>query len=85
MSSNLSSDSYVTLVDALAAVRRELAVSQEELARRLGKTQSFVSKIERRQRRIDVVEFIAVAEALGLDPSALLTRLRIELPGRVAI
>lgn len=82
MPSSLYSDEYVAFVDALVEVRRELGVTQDELAARMGKPQSFVSKSERRQRRIDVVEFIAIAEALGQDPSALLRRLG---AGRTAI
>lgn len=76
MPSSLYSDEYVAFVDALVDVRRGLGVTQDELAARLQKPQSFVSKSERRQRRIDVVEFIAIAEALGQDPAALLERLR---------
>lgn len=75
MPSSLYTDDYVAFVDRLVAVRRELGVTQDELASRLGKPQSFVSKSERRQRRIDVVEFVAIAEALELDPAVLLQRL----------
>ena len=85
MSSNLSSDAYVAFVEALVAVRRDQGVSQEDLARRLGKPQSFVSKSERRQRRIDAVEFIAIAEALDLSASELLQRLRAGLPAHIKI
>ena len=83
--SNLSSKAYVALVDALIATRKELGVTQEDLAGRLGKTQSFVSKSERRQRRIDFVEFIAIAEALGLDAPDFLRSLRQASPGRIFI
>jgi hypothetical protein len=41
--------------------------SQRELADRLGKPQSFVAKVERGERRIDVIEFIAIAKAIGRD------------------
>ena len=85
MSSNLSSDAYIAFVDALAAVRRDAGVSQDELARRLRKSQSYVSKGERRQRRIDVVEFIAMAEALGLNSADLLERIRAGLPTPINI
>jgi hypothetical protein len=39
------------------------------------KRQSFVTKYEGGERRFDVVEFITVAKALGLDPKALIDRL----------
>jgi transcriptional regulator with XRE-family HTH domain len=45
------------------------------LAKRLAKPQSFVSKFERGERRLDVIEFKSVAEALGLDALRLLRRL----------
>jgi transcriptional regulator with XRE-family HTH domain len=83
MSSNLSSDAYVAFVGEMIAVRREQGVSQAELARRLSKPQSFVSKNERRQRRIDAVEFIAIAEALGLAAPELLSRIRSVLADQI--
>ena len=42
------------------------------MAARLGKPQSYVSKVERGERRIDVIEFCQIAEALGRDPAKLL-------------
>lgn len=48
-------------------------MSQVELAERLGNTQTFVSKCERGERRIDFVEFVEFAEALGLKPETLLS------------
>lgn len=53
---------------ALAAARRRSNLTQDELASRLQKPQSFVSDFERGQRRIDLVEFVVIARALGLDP-----------------
>lgn len=54
--------------ECLAAVRKQAGVSQDELAARLGKPQSFVSSYERGQRRIDLLEFLLIADALGADP-----------------
>ena len=51
------------LIDA----RKKAGLRQAELAKRLAKPQSFVSKFERGERRLDVIEFRAVAQALGLD------------------
>jgi DNA-binding transcriptional regulator YiaG len=45
----------------LAAARRRVNVTQQELATRVGKPQSFVLEYERDQRRIDVVELLANA------------------------
>lgn len=55
---------------------RELAgLSQTELAKRLRRPQSFVSKYESAERRLDVVEFSEICDALGLDPAKILSRL----------
>jgi len=56
----------------LVATRKAAGITQVELAARLGRHQSFVSKLERGERRVDVIEFCQVAEALGHDPSKLL-------------
>ena len=53
---------------ALAAARLAAGVNQQQLAKRLRKPQSFVSAYERGQRRIDVLEFIRIARALGASP-----------------
>jgi transcriptional regulator with XRE-family HTH domain len=42
-------------------------MTQAELAARLGQYQSFVSRLESGQRRIDVVEFLELSEILGFD------------------
>ncbi|WP_439364435.1 helix-turn-helix domain-containing protein [Bradyrhizobium sp. DASA03005] len=38
------------------------------MAKKLGRPQSFIAKYEGGERRIDVVEFVAIARALGVDP-----------------
>ena len=60
------------LIDA----RAERGLSQAALAEKLGRLQTFVSKYERGERRLDVVEFIEVAAALDLDPYAVLKQLQ---------
>ena len=52
----------------LADVRRRANLTQQELAKRLGKPQSFVSDYERGQRRIDLMEFLFIARALKGEP-----------------
>ena len=50
-------------------LRDAKGVTQSDLANRLGKTQSFISKVERGQRPLDVVELRWWCEALGADSS----------------
>jgi transcriptional regulator with XRE-family HTH domain len=68
MQKSLKSKEYARLIAILVAARRETGVRQQELAKKLGRPQSFVAKYEGGERRIDVVEFVAIARALGQDP-----------------
>jgi len=58
----------------LREVRRELGVTQIELGQRLENTQTFVSKVERGERRLDVVEFVEFCEAIGAPPQEVFAR-----------
>ena len=51
----------------LGDARRTAGITQEELARRLRKPRSFISSYERGQRRVDIVEFLLIAEAIKID------------------
>lgn len=70
------SKSYALFRAELRRAREAAGVTQVELARRLRKPQSFVSKIESGERRLDVVEFLQVAEIVGFDPVRLILRLK---------
>jgi transcriptional regulator with XRE-family HTH domain len=61
-------EQYKIVGACMAAARRRANVTQDELAARLGKPQSFVSEYERGQRRVDVVELLVISRALGVDP-----------------
>ena len=67
MPRSLFSAPYGELLSLLVSARRDAGLRQVDLAKRLGKPQSFVSKIERGERRLDVVELIVVARAIGVD------------------
>ena len=58
---------YRAFLDLLAQLRHEAGCTQAVLAERLGNTQTFVSKVERGERRLDVVEFAEWCDALGID------------------
>lgn len=62
---------YAAVGAILAAARRRSGLTQQQLARRLRKPQSFVSSYERGQRRIDVLEFLQIAGALSANPRRL--------------
>ena len=58
----------------LKAARKSAGLTQDQLTARLGAYNTFVSKYERGERQLDVVEFIAVAEALGIDAASTIQR-----------
>jgi transcriptional regulator with XRE-family HTH domain len=58
---------YQVVGAALEAARQRANMTQVELARRLGKPQSFVSAYEVGKRRVDVIEFLLIARTLGAD------------------
>jgi transcriptional regulator with XRE-family HTH domain len=57
------------LVSYIKQKRLAAGLNQAEVAERLKVYQSFVARVESGQRRIDVVEFITLAEALDFDPA----------------
>lgn len=60
---------YVELTGRLRQARRSKGLTQGELASRLSVPQSFVSKYETGERRIDVIEFIDICYALTISPA----------------
>ena len=80
MSRSLSSPHYVALLRAVIAARKAAGLKQAELADRLGQPQSFVSKFERGERRLDVVELIIIARALGVDEVGLISDIAGNVP-----
>ena len=58
---------YIQLRHLLVEARTKAGLSQDALADRLGRPQSYVSKFERGERRLDVVEFFEVMDALHVD------------------
>jgi transcriptional regulator with XRE-family HTH domain len=66
----LGSDRHIALIALLIEKREKAGLTQAELAEKLGEYQSFIARLESGQRRVDVVEFIELAEILGFDPAA---------------
>lgn len=69
-------DAYKELREVLITARREAGLSQEKLATKLGRAQTFVSKIELGERRLDLIELMVWAEALGVDAREVVERLQ---------
>lgn len=63
------------LRQALVEARNAAGLTQAELAKRLGRTQTFVSNYERGERKVGVVEFVLIARELGVEARELFGRL----------
>jgi len=74
MKSDLSSK-HLQFQRLLMQAREEAGLSQQELADRLGRHQTYVSKCERGERRVDVIEFLEVMKAIGSNPIRLIKQL----------
>ena len=75
MTKSVYTDQYRRFCTLLIQARKTAGLTQVELAEQLKRPQSFVSKVERGERRLDVIEFLEVARALRLDVRAFLHKL----------
>ncbi len=71
---SLQNPRYRKLLDALVDARKETGITQQSLAKSLKKPQSYVSKYESGERRIDVLEFIAICDALKIEYKRILDK-----------
>lgn len=67
MPKSIHTERHLRLRALLVAKRKEKGLSQAELAGRLGKPPSFVAKYELGERRLDLLEIIDIAAAVGFD------------------
>ena len=58
---------YELFLRRLIEARQAAGLTQQDMATRLNRLQSFVSKYERGERRLDVVEFVAICRVLDID------------------
>jgi transcriptional regulator with XRE-family HTH domain len=72
----LHSPEYEFLREQLTRGREKASLSQNEVAELLARTQSFVSKYEKGERRLDVVDFVRVCKVLKIDASKLLDQVQ---------
>ncbi len=67
MEKSIVSPEYGVLLDLLRQRRAITRLTQVELAKRIGETQSRVSKIERGELRLDVIQLRSICRAMGID------------------
>ena len=71
---SLNTVEYDELIALLREVREQAGVGQADLCTRLGQSDTYVYKIETKERRLDVVELVFIVEALGLSAESFLSR-----------
>ncbi|MDX1001550.1 helix-turn-helix domain-containing protein [Sinorhizobium medicae] len=72
--SSLRSDLYRRMIELLVQARKDAGITQVELGKRLGQRQTFVSKFELGERRLDAAEFVTVCRALGVSPQQIIEK-----------
>ena len=72
MAKTIHSNGHEALRQALIRARKDGGLTQADLASRLHCHQSMVARIESGERRIDVVELVVLARALGIEDGELL-------------
>jgi transcriptional regulator with XRE-family HTH domain len=76
----LGSPRHEILRHLLKERRKRANLSQQEVADRIGRGQTFVSAVERGQHRVSVLEFLDFAEAIGFDAAVALRRVKAAKP-----
>lgn len=69
---SIYTDDYINIISVLRAVRISKKITQTEMAKLLNVNQSFISKVENRERRLDVIELLSWIDALGVSVSDIL-------------
>jgi transcriptional regulator with XRE-family HTH domain len=77
---SIHTEAHKAFCALLIEARNAANLTQQDVAKKLRTTQSFVAKYEGGERRLDVVEFINIARVIGADPVRLLRALIRAMP-----
>lgn len=80
MATTLRDPRYRAIVARLVAIRKAAKVNQRELAEALGKTQSYVAKVELHERRLDIVQLVEWLRALDVDERKFFAEILKDIP-----
>ena len=72
---SVHSEKYKAFLRLLIKARMASGLTQQQLAHKLGKHQSYVSKYESGERRLDVIEFIELTNIFSIDPCNLIRKI----------
>ena len=75
MTKSVFTGRYKRLLSLLIAAREDVELSQRALSEMLKKAPTYVSKYERGERRLDVIEFLEITKALDVDPVEIIRKL----------
>ena len=75
MKKSIYSERYRRFLRILVKARKAARITQSDLAKRLQRPQSFISKVEHGERRLDVIEFLEIARVLRIEPTKVLASL----------
>lgn len=78
MAKTIRSMGHVALCEALISARQAAGLTQAGLAERLHCHQSLIARIESGERRIDVVELVVLARAIGMAPALIMEQVEAE-------
>lgn len=76
MRKSIHTKRYKLFLELLIQARLDAGITQLVLAEKLNKPQSFVAKYENAERRLDVAEFVIIAQELGIDPEIILRQIK---------
>lgn len=65
MEKSIYTEEYEAVLELLRSLRQQSGITQVELAQKLGQSQSYVSKVERGDRRLDVIQLRTICQTLG--------------------
>jgi transcriptional regulator with XRE-family HTH domain len=64
----IRSKRHKKLIELVVAERKQAGIRQVQLAKKLKRSQTWIARLESGERRLDVVELLDLAEAIGFDP-----------------
>ena len=79
MPRTIYSQTYRALIERLTDARVGARLTQQVVADRLGRPQSYIAKVEGCERRLDVIEFLEIAAAIGVDPAPMIKAAWVEI------
>ncbi|HNE92236.1 MAG TPA: helix-turn-helix transcriptional regulator [Agitococcus sp.] len=65
-------ESYQAFIKQLVLARKACGLTQMQVAEKLSKPQSYIAKVEGADRKLDVMEFVELCQAINVDPTTLI-------------